>query len=111
MMDANMSWSSHLAMFSKKLSRINGTLYRLKYLYPQNILITLYKSLFIPNINYGSCFRDMLINLLLLVLLLFYYFRQWQSIKHVTSNKYTQSHLHYTGLFDIENAIPPFSDR
>ena len=23
------------------------------------------------------------------------------SIKHVTSNKYTQSHMHYTGLFDI----------
>ena len=26
---------------------------------------------------------------------------KWQSIKHVTSNKYTQSHMHYTGLFDI----------
>ena len=36
---------------------------------------------------------------------------KWQSIKHVTNNKYTQSHMHYTGLFDIENAIPPFSDR
>ena len=32
---------------------------------------------------------------------------KWQSIKHVTSNKYTQSHMHYAGLFDIENAIPP----
>ena len=31
---------------------------------------------------------------------------KWQSIKHVTNNKYTQSHMHYTGLFDIENAIP-----
>ena len=31
-----------------------GILHRLKYLYPQNILITLYKSLFIPHINYGS---------------------------------------------------------
>ena len=26
---------------------------------------------------------------------------KWQSIKHVTSNKYTQSHMHYTGLFDM----------
>ena len=26
--------------------------------------------------------------------------------KHVTSNKQTQSHIHYTGLFDIDNAIP-----
>ena len=34
-----------------------------------------------------------------------------QSIKHVTGNKYTQSHMHYTGLFDIEIAILPFSDR
>ena len=53
MLDANMSWKSHIAMVSNKLSRINGILHRLKYLYPQNILITLYKSLFIPYINYG----------------------------------------------------------
>ena len=26
----------------------------MKYIYPQNILITLYKSLFVPHINYGS---------------------------------------------------------
>ena len=44
MLDANMSWKSHIAMVSNKLSRINGILHRLKYLYPQNILITLYKS-------------------------------------------------------------------
>ena len=54
MLDANMSWKSHIAMVSNKLSRINGILHRLKYLYPQNIQITLYKSLFIPRINYGS---------------------------------------------------------
>ena len=54
MLDANMSWKSHIAMISNKLSRINGILHRLKYLYPQNILITLYKSLFILHINYGS---------------------------------------------------------
>ena len=51
MLDANMSWKSHIAMVSNKLSRINRILHRLKYLYPQNILITLYKSLFIPHIN------------------------------------------------------------
>ena len=54
MLDANMSWKSHIAMNSNKPSRIKGILLRLKYLYPQNILITLYKSLFIPHINYGS---------------------------------------------------------
>ena len=52
--DANMSWKSHIAMARNKLSRINGILHRLKYLYPQNILVTIYKSLFIPHINYGS---------------------------------------------------------
>ena len=54
MLDANMSRKSHIAMVSNKLSRINGILHRLKYQYPQNILIILYKSLFIPHTNYGS---------------------------------------------------------
>ena len=53
-LDANMSWKSHIAMVRNKLSRINGILHRLKYQYPQSILVTLYKYLFIPHINYGS---------------------------------------------------------
>ena len=54
MLDENMSWKTHIAMVSNKTSRINGILHRLKYYFPQNILITLYKSLFTPHINYGS---------------------------------------------------------
>ena len=54
MLDADMSWKTHLAMVRNKLSRINGILHRLKYIYLQNVLITLYKSLFVPHINYGS---------------------------------------------------------
>ena len=54
MLDADMSWKTHVAMVRNKFSRINGILHRLKYIYPQNILITLYKSLFVPHINYGS---------------------------------------------------------
>ena len=54
MLDADMSWKTHVAMVRNKLSRINGILHRLKYIYPQNDLITLYKSLFVPHINYGS---------------------------------------------------------
>ena len=54
MLDENMSWKTHIAMVRNKLSRINGTLHRLKYYFPQNILITLYKSLFTPHVNYGS---------------------------------------------------------
>ena len=54
MLDADMSWKTHVAMVRNKLSRINGILHRLKYIYPQSILITLYKSLFVRHINYGS---------------------------------------------------------
>ena len=49
-----MKLSGTVAMVRNKLSRINGILHRLKYIYPQNVLITLYKSLFVPHINYGS---------------------------------------------------------
>ena len=41
-------------MVRNKLSRINSILHRLKYIYPQNVLITIYKSLFVPHINYGA---------------------------------------------------------
>ena len=50
----HISWKTHVAMVRNKLSRINSILYRLIYIYPQNILITLYKFLFVPHINYGS---------------------------------------------------------
>ena len=54
MLDADMSWKTHIARVRNKLSRINGILHRLKYIYPQNFLITLSKSLFVPHFNYGS---------------------------------------------------------
>ena len=49
-----MSWKTHVAMVRNKLSRINGILHRRKYIYPQNVLITLYTSLFVPHTNYES---------------------------------------------------------
>ena len=39
-------------MITNKLSRINGVLHRLKFIFPKNILLTIYKSLFMPHINY-----------------------------------------------------------
>ena len=42
----------HFAMITNKLSKISGV-HRLNYIYPQNILETIYKSLFVPHINYG----------------------------------------------------------
>ena len=54
MLDADMSWKTHVAMVRNKLSRVNRILHRLKYIYPQNILFALYKSIFVLHINYGS---------------------------------------------------------
>ena len=52
-MDENIFWKKHVAMITNKLSKISGVLHRLKYIYPQNILETIYKALFILHINYG----------------------------------------------------------
>ena len=53
-LDEHLSWKAHVAMVSGKLSKINGILNRLKYIYPAQVLLILYKSLFVPHINYGS---------------------------------------------------------
>ena len=54
MLDKHLSWKTHFAMVTGKLSKIKGILNRLKYIYPTNVLLTIYKSLFVPHINYGS---------------------------------------------------------
>ena len=40
-------------MLTNKLSRVIGILNRLKYIYPQHILSTIYNSLFMSHVNYG----------------------------------------------------------
>ena len=50
----HLAWKTHITMVTGKLSKINGILNRLKYIYPTHILLTIYKSLFVPHINYGS---------------------------------------------------------
>ena len=52
--DENLSWKNHIAMVTNKLSKISGVLHRLKYIYPQHVLVAIYKSLFILHLNYGS---------------------------------------------------------
>ena len=61
-LDANMSWKSHIAIVRNKRSQINGILHRLKYVYPQIILVTIYKYIFIPHNNYGSLLGDKWVN-------------------------------------------------
>ena len=41
-------------MVTNKLSKISGVLHRLKYIYLQHVLVAIYKSLFVPPLNYGS---------------------------------------------------------
>ena len=53
-LDKHLSWKTHVAMVTGKLLKINGILNRLKYSYPTHVLLTIYKSLFVPHINYGS---------------------------------------------------------
>ena len=45
---------NHVEMVTNKLSKITEILNKLKFIYPQNILLTIYNSLFVSHINYGS---------------------------------------------------------
>ena len=51
--DAHLSWKARVVMVTGKLSKINGMLNRLKYIYRAQVLLTIYKSLFVPHINHG----------------------------------------------------------
>ena len=45
---------NHVKIVTNELSKITGILNKLKFIYPQNILLTIYNSLFVWHINYGS---------------------------------------------------------
>ena len=49
----SMSWANHLLFIKKKISKVIGILYSLKYTFPSEVLKTLYKSLVLSYINYG----------------------------------------------------------
>ena len=44
---------NHVEMVTNKLSKIMGIRNKLKLIYPQNIMLTIYNSLFVSHINYG----------------------------------------------------------
>ena len=52
-LDENLKWNKQIDMLTNKLSRVIGILNRLKYIYPQHILLTIYNSLFMSQVNYG----------------------------------------------------------
>ena len=48
----NLTWDTHINHISLKMSKIIGTMNRLKNVYPLHILHMLYNSLIVPHINY-----------------------------------------------------------
>ena len=48
----HLSWSTHIGMVSNKLSKIIGILKGLRYVYPEQVLLQIYNSLFEAHINY-----------------------------------------------------------
>ena len=53
--DKNLTFDIHIQQVANKLSKTNGVLSLLKQYIPQNILKTIYNSLFLPFLNYGVC--------------------------------------------------------
>ena len=47
-----MNWNTHINYIASKISRTVGLLYRLKDIYPQSVLLTLYNTLILPHFHY-----------------------------------------------------------
>ena len=52
-LDEYLNWGAHIDHVCLKISRMNGTLNRLKHQCPQTVLMILYNTLILPYINYG----------------------------------------------------------
>ena len=52
-LDTALSWKYHINMIAIKISKVIGILHKLKYIFPKNIVLTIYKSLILPHLNYG----------------------------------------------------------
>ena len=53
MLDENLSWKIQIGMVGNKISKVTGILYRLKNMFPENVLFVLYNSLIVSYMNYG----------------------------------------------------------
>ena len=55
---SNMKQNGHVTHISQKIhvSRIVGIMYRLKHIYPQAVLLTLYSALIVPHLTYCDIF-------------------------------------------------------
>ena len=53
MLNEALSWKIHIPMVRNKISIVIGILYQLKYVFPENVLFTIYNSHIVSYINYG----------------------------------------------------------
>ena len=53
-LDGKLTWETHVSEISGKISKTLAALRRLKSILPQRVLITIYKSLILPNLDYCS---------------------------------------------------------
>ena len=51
--DESLKWKCHINMVNNNLSKVIGLLNRLKQVYPQNALLSIYHSSFASHLNYG----------------------------------------------------------
>ena len=52
-LSSTLKWNAHIDHISKKISKVIGVMYRLKCIYPEAILLTLYNTLILPHFTYG----------------------------------------------------------
>ena len=52
MFNSHINWNTHINYIASKISRTVGILYRLKDIYPQSVLLTLYNTLILPHCHY-----------------------------------------------------------
>ena len=53
LIDSNLNWKAHLNAISTKISRIIVLLHKLKYIFPKQVLHSIYNSLIMPHLNYS----------------------------------------------------------
>ena len=50
--NSTLKWDKHIAHISLKISRATGVIFRLRRIYPREILLTLYNTLILPHLSY-----------------------------------------------------------
>ena len=57
-LDQNITWKPHITKVAIKIARVIGVLHKLKHIFPQHILLTIYNSLIQPHLYMDYIFAD-----------------------------------------------------